>query len=216
LGTCKRGESPKGRDPIHDRGGTIVKRLMYVIPLSAIAVLVFAAIAVAQDVPKGQEEGQEPSPTTTDANTTDVRNSTTLPAKKEPAEPTTPVEDSTSDKNVTMAVDIDAHAFDPAQLNIAPGTRVMFVNNDTEPHTATADNGLFDTGVLEPGESSWVLFDGAGTVTYHCELHPNMKGSIGVGEDTTPRKQTTEVAPNEPSTEKDQPATEAAQPLRGY
>ncbi len=205
--------------------GGNVKRLMYVVPLSTIAVLVFAAIAVAQGVPEGQEErqeeGQEPSQNTTDANTADVQNSTTVPANKKPAETTTPAESSASAKNTIMAVDIHAHAFDPAQLTVAPGTRVMFVNNDTEPHTATADNELFDTGVLEPGDSSWVLFEGAGTVTYHCELHPNLKGSIVVGEgvggeDTNPPKQTAEVAPNESSTEADQPANEAAQPSRGY
>ena len=97
----------------------------------------------------------------------------------------------------------------------------MFINNDTEPHTATADNGLFDTGVLEPGDSSWVLFEGAGTVTYHCELHPDMKGSIvvdeGGGKGTTSQKQTAKEAPNnEPGIEADQPATEAAKPARGY
>jgi plastocyanin len=194
-----------------------VNRLMYVIPLSAIAVLVFAAIAVAQGVP----EGQEPSQNTTDANTADVQNSTTVPAKKNPAETTAPAESGASDTNITMAVDIHDHAFDPAQLNIAPGTRVMFVNSDTEAHTATADNGLFDTGVLEPGDSSWVLFKGAGTVTYHCELHPHMKGSIVVGEGvggeaTTPPKQTAGLAPKESSSEADQPATEAARPARGY
>ena len=79
-------------------------------------------------------------------------------------------------------MDISDHAFNPAQLNVAPGTTVTFVNNDTEPHTATADNGLFDTGVLEPGSSFEVLLDGSGTVTYHCELHPDMQGSIVVGE----------------------------------
>src|SRR5215212_3977437 len=176
---------------------------MYVIPISVvIAVLVFATMAVAQSVP----EGQEPSQTASDANTSGVQNSTTVPPKKEPAKTTTPAEtatpaqssasdtDTISDTDAIVGVDIDDHAFDPAQRNIAPGTRVMFINNDTEPHTATADNGLFDTGELEPGESSWVSFEGAGTVTYHCELHPDMKGSIvvdeGGGEDTTPQKQT--------------------------
>ena len=166
-----------------------MKRLMYAIPLSAVAVLVFAAIAVAQDVQKGQQEdGQEQSQPATDTNTTDVQNSTTVPAKK------------------TITVDIHDHAFDLAQLNIALGTTVTFVNNDTEAHTATADNDLFDTGVLEPGESTWVLFRGSGTVTYHCELHPDMKGSIvvgegGGGEETTPQKQAAEEAPKEPSSD---------------
>src|SRR5215218_1783230 len=189
---------------------------MYAIPLSVIAVLVFAAIAVAQDVQKGKQDGQEPSQTATDTNTTGVQNSTTLPAKKEPAETTTPAKSTSPATDTTVAVDINDLAFYPPQLNIAPGTRVMFVNNGKEAHTATADNELFDTGALERGESTWVFFRGSGTVTYHDELHPDMKGSIVVGEgggagDTTPQKQTSEEAPNsESSSEADQPAPEAA------
>jgi plastocyanin len=225
----------KGRDPISKRSarsadvtmpeGGIVKRPMYVIPISVvIAVLVFATMAVAQSVP----EGQEPSQTASDANTSGVQNSTTVPPKKKPAETATPAEssasdtDTISDTDAIVGVDIDDHAFDPAQRNIAPGTRVMFINNDTEPHTATADNGLFDTGELEPGDSSWVSFEGAGTVTYHCELHPDMKGSIVVdesgGQVTTPQKQAAKETPNdEPSfREADQPSNEAAKPARGY
>ena len=205
-----------------------MKRLMYAIPLAAIAVLVFAAIAAAQDVPKGQQEGQEPSPTTTDTNTTGVQNSTTLPPKKKPAETTTPAEANTPneaatpDTNTTMAVDINDQAFNPDRLNIAPGTRVFFVNTDTKAHSVAADKGVFNTGRLEPGDSSWVLFEGAGTVTYHDELNPDMKGRIVVregvgGEDTAPQKGTAEEAQNtEPSSsEADQPATEAAPPLKG-
>ena len=201
-----------------------MKRPMYVIPISVvIVVLVFATMAVAQSVPEGQEQGQEPSQTASDANTSGVQNSTTVPPKKKPAETATPAEESSaSDTDTIMGVDINDHAFDPGQLNIAPGTRVMFINNNTEPHTATADNGLFDTGVLEPGDSYWVSFEGAGTVRYHCELHPDMKGSIVVDEGgvegTTSQKQTAKEAPknNEPSIEADQPATEAAKPARGY
>ncbi len=188
-----------------------MKRLMYVIPLSAMAVLVFAAIAVAQS----DQEGQEPS-----QNTTGVQNSTTVPPKT-PAQTTTPAETTTRAPDSTITVEIHDHAFDLAQLNIAPGTTVTFVNKDTEPHTATADNELFDTEVLRPGESSWVLFEGSGTVKYHCELHPDMKGSIVVGEGgavepTTPQNQAAEEAPTEPSSDAGQPVTEVAQPNRGY
>jgi plastocyanin len=199
-----------------------VKRLMYVIPLSAIAVLVFAAIAVAQDVPTGQQEGQEPSPPATNPNVATDTNSTSLqkritssPATKEPAESSAPAPDSTT------TVDINADAFSPAQLSIAPGTTVKFENKDTVAHTATADTDVFDTNRLEPGESMEVYFEGAGTVTYHDDLHPEMQGSIVVGEgageeDSAPQKGTAEQAQNtEPSSEADQPATEAAPPLKG-
>ena len=168
--------------------------LMYVIPLSAIGVLVFAAIAAAQSVPQGQEE--------------------TIPAESIASAP---------NRTITRGtLPINDHAFDPAQLNIASGTKLTIVNTDTEMHTATADNGLFDTGVLGPGESSEIYFEGSGTVTYHCKLHPDMKGSIIVGEGgggedpSAAPNQTAEEASNEPSSEADQPATEAAQLSRGY
>ena len=154
-----------------------MKQLMYIIALSAMAVLVFAAIATAQSVAPQD-------------NTTDVQNSTTVPATNNPAETTTPTETTTTvpattpAPNSTITVDISSHGFDPTQLNVASGTTVTFVNNDTEPHTATADSGLFDTGVLQPGYSMDVYLEGSGTVTYHCELHPEMQGSIVVGEDS--------------------------------
>lgn len=237
-GTFRGGEAPKGRDPISKRrasanasmpeGGIVKRLMMYVIPLSAVAVLVFATIGAAKSVP----EGQEPSQTPANASTTDVQNSTTWPAKKKPVEtaettkpaetdePTTPTQTTAPDPNGKKTVNIYNHAFDPAQLNVASGTTVRFVNKDTEPHTATADNDLFDTGELEPGGSFKVYFEGSGTVTYHCKLHPDMKGSIvvgegGGGEDPTAEKRTAEEAPNEPSSEVDKPATEeAAQPAR--
>jgi plastocyanin len=207
-------------------GGIVKRPMMYVIPIAAIAVLVFATVAVAQSVTEDQEPSQNPP----NASTTDVQNSTTWPAKKKPAETTkpagtaettTPTQTTAPDPNGQKTVNIYNHAFDLAQLNVASGTTVRFVNKDTEPHTATADNDLFDTGVLEPGGSFKVYFEGSGTVTYHCELHPDMKGSIvvgegGGGEDPTAEKRTAEEAPNEPSSEVDKPATEeAAQPARG-
>src|SRR5215204_1699869 len=152
-----------------------MKRLMYVIPLSAVAVLLVAAPALTQtnDIEarptQAMDAVQETGGAATDPTTV-------------PAETTAPTESTTPAPNSTTTVDIRDHAFNPAQLNVAPGTTVTFVNNDTEPHTATADNGLFDTGVLEPGSSFDVFFDGSGTVTYHCELHPDMQGSIVVGE----------------------------------
>ena len=140
-----------------------MKRLMYVIPLSCIAVLVFAAIAAAQPA--------------------------TVPAE----ESTTPAEESTTPApNSTTTVEISNNAFIPGQLNVAPGTTVTFVNNDNVPHTVTADNGLFDSGELAPGESFPVVLEGEGTVPYHCELHPEMKGTIVVGDGSGAEGTTTE------------------------
>lgn len=86
----------------------------------------------------------------------------------------------TQDQNA-VTVSIRDFSFDPVQIAVAPGTTVTWVNEGS-PHTVTADNGLFDSGVLNPGDSYSVWFDGSGTVTYHCEIHPSMTGSLTVGE----------------------------------
>jgi plastocyanin len=153
-----------------------MKRLMYLIPLSAVAVLLLATPALTQTAPNDIQA----SPTQTTDAVQETGGAATDPTTV-PAETTAPAESTAPAPNSTTTVDIRDHAFNPAQLNVAPGTTVRFVNNDTEPHTATADNGLFDTGVLQPGSSFDVFLDGSGTVTYHCELHPDMKGTVVVG-----------------------------------
>jgi plastocyanin len=154
-----------------------MKRLMYLIPLSVVAVLLLATPALTQTAPNDIAA----SPTQTTDAVQETGGAATDPTTV-PAETTAPAESTTPAPNSTTTVDIRDHAFNPAQLNVAPGTTVTFVNNDTEAHTATANDGLFDSGVLEPGSSFDVWLDGSGTVTYHCELHPDMQGSIVVGQ----------------------------------
>jgi plastocyanin len=77
-----------------------------------------------------------------------------------------------------VVVSIRDNYFDPQDITVAPGTTVWWVNEGENPHNVTADNGLFDSGTLYPGDSFWVTFDGQGTVTYHCS--PNMPGSVTV------------------------------------
>jgi plastocyanin len=154
-----------------------MKRVMYLIPVSVTAVLLLAAPALTQTAPNDIEA----SPTQTMDAVQETGGAATDPTTV-PAETTAPAESATPAPNSATTVDIRDHAFNPAQLNVAPGTTVTFVNNDTEAHTATANDGLFDSGVLEPGSSFDVWLDGSGTVTYHCELHPDMQGSIVVGQ----------------------------------
>ncbi|MEJ6401669.1 cupredoxin domain-containing protein [Yoonia sp. 2307UL14-13] len=80
----------------------------------------------------------------------------------------------------THTVAIRDFAFAPANLTISAGDTVRFVNEDSAPHTATADNGSFDTGRLSGGQAASLKFSSAGTFSYFCAVHPNMKGSITV------------------------------------
>ncbi len=78
------------------------------------------------------------------------------------------------------AVTIQNFAFSPASLEVAVGTTVTWTNQNSAPHTATADDGSFDTGQLAQGQSGSVTFDTAGTFAYFCAIHPNMRGTITV------------------------------------
>src|SRR5215217_7862307 len=80
----------------------------------------------------------------------------------------------------TMTVSIKGFAFNPPNATVAPGTTVTWVNNDQAPHTATANDGAFDSGTLQPGQSYSFVFDKAGTYAYHCNIHPDMTGTITV------------------------------------
>ena len=81
-----------------------------------------------------------------------------------------------SDTTVTIA----NFAFSPGTITVQAGSTVTWVNNDSVAHTATGDNGEFDTGSIAPGGSATITFDTAGTFAYHCSIHPNMTASITV------------------------------------
>jgi plastocyanin len=81
----------------------------------------------------------------------------------------------------TKTVVIRNFHFKPAHITIKRGTRVTWINKDITKHTATANNGAFDSGVLRPGQRYSHTFNIAGrTNKYHCEIHPFMRGSVTV------------------------------------
>lgn len=76
---------------------------------------------------------------------------------------------------------IRGFAFLPDTLRVRPGTRVTWVNCEaegTEPHTATAEQGNFDTGSIPPAGNASVTFPTAGRVGYFCRPHPFMRGAV--------------------------------------
>ena len=78
------------------------------------------------------------------------------------------------------AVTIANFAFGPASLSVAAGTTVTWTNDDSAAHTATADDGSFDSSSIAPGATFSQAFDTAGTFAYHCSIHPNMTATIEV------------------------------------
>jgi plastocyanin len=83
----------------------------------------------------------------------------------------------------------DKLRFDPDELAVAAGTTLLVANVGGKPHTLTADDGSFDTGVVDPGaeggrfagSNASVTLNKAGTFKFHCEVHPAvMKGVVTV------------------------------------
>src|SRR5215216_2461283 len=104
------------------------------------------------------------------------------------------------------SVTIEDFDFDPPDVAIQPGDTVMWVNRGNTAHTVTSDDGLFDSEVLNPGESFMFTFPEAGTFSYHCEIHPFMTGSVTVGA----------AAGGGGSTPMEQPAAPAGGGMGGY
>lgn len=75
-------------------------------------------------------------------------------------------------------VDIKNMAFSPATLNVEAGDTVIFTNRDSIPHTGTAKDKSFDTGILSQGQSGTVKVAAAGKFDYFCAIHPSMTGKI--------------------------------------
>lgn len=76
------------------------------------------------------------------------------------------------------SVTIQNFAFAPATLMVKVGDKVTWTNQDSVGHSATADDGSWDTGLLSQGQSGSVTFSKTGTFTYHCSIHPTMHGTV--------------------------------------
>lgn len=72
--------------------------------------------------------------------------------------------------------------FEPADVkDLKAGDKVVWTNDDSVPHTATAESGAeFDSGTLEPGDTFEWKTEEAGEVSYVCTIHPQMTGTITV------------------------------------
>ncbi|HXR60454.1 MAG TPA: cupredoxin domain-containing protein [Solirubrobacterales bacterium] len=79
-------------------------------------------------------------------------------------------------------VQIVEFTYEPDPVVVQVDGKVNWQNEDTAPHTATADDGSFDTGTIEQGKLGSVTFKEAGTFTYFCEIHPTMQGTVEVVE----------------------------------
>ncbi|WP_037570548.1 cupredoxin domain-containing protein [Phaeacidiphilus oryzae] len=85
-----------------------------------------------------------------------------------------------SSKHVQVA--IKGYAFSPASLSVHVGDTVTWTNEDTAPHTVTTTSGpkQLSSPQLQKGQSWSYTFTTAGTYSYYCAVHPDMKAKVTV------------------------------------
>jgi plastocyanin len=76
-------------------------------------------------------------------------------------------------------VAIKDFVYQPPASTVTVGHDVTWGNAAAEPpHTATADDGSWDAGALQAGQSKTLKFEEAGGYPYHCMIHPTMRGML--------------------------------------
>lgn len=71
-------------------------------------------------------------------------------------------------------------AFNPNPVTVTVGSTISWLNDDNTTHTSTADGSSWSSGNIAPGARFNFTFASAGRFTYHCQIHPNMVGTIVV------------------------------------
>lgn len=82
--------------------------------------------------------------------------------------------------SMTDDQDIGALRYDPVSVEVNAGDAVTWTNTGSLPHSVSADDASFDSGLISPGDTFSVTFSSPGTFGYHCVAHPWIKGSIVV------------------------------------
>lgn len=77
-------------------------------------------------------------------------------------------------------VEIRNLEYEPNVLSVAPGDTITWINYDIVPHTVTADDESWDSGLIE-SNGKWQLVVQEDTfTTYFCRYHPNMKSKLEI------------------------------------
>ena len=85
-----------------------------------------------------------------------------------------------------QVIQMQGSQFTPNNIQVPLGTTIIWLNNDTAPHTVTSGqpgspNGTFDSGTLQPGGRFQFQPTTGGVYSYFSQTDPTMTGSISVG-----------------------------------
>ena len=91
-----------------------------------------------------------------------------------------------SSSTAPSSVAIFDNGYDPGTTAIAAGLTISWANTGALPHTVTARDGSFDSGILMSGDGYSRRFTTPGSYEYFCSIHPEMVATVVVTEATGP------------------------------
>jgi plastocyanin len=77
-----------------------------------------------------------------------------------------------------IAATIDKDGFRPLTIRVYAGQFVTWTNADKKPHTATAADGSWDTGQIDPGQSQTLQFFDVGKIDYLDGFNPTVHATL--------------------------------------
>jgi plastocyanin len=77
-----------------------------------------------------------------------------------------------------VQITIHNFAFRPARVEVSPGTRIVWTNTDSDPHTVDSTRNIWTSEALDTDGHFERLFTKAGTFSYYCSIHPFMHGTV--------------------------------------
>lgn len=79
-----------------------------------------------------------------------------------------------------IVIEIRSLKFLPGNQPVRAGHVVVWRNRDIVPHTATAKDDSWDSGLIESGGEWETMITDDMTQTYYCRFHPSMTATLGI------------------------------------
>ena len=100
-----------------------------------------------------------------------------------PRSAASPATDTAAQANTVTITD---NRFQPPVVRVELGTTVTWVNEDDSAHNVVAEDGSWESPILQKGEQFTHTFSEGESARYLCTLHPWMTGTVLVGDQEAP------------------------------
>ena len=172
------------RTPRETSGRSSAVRRILVIALVLSMLMMMGALLAACGDDVTTTTAGSPSSTATGSASTSATGSASTTAPGSASTTETGSSDTTAGTTSTteggVEVLIENFAFDPDPVTVKAGGNVTWTNRDSAFHRLVGDKGEFDSGDIPAAGTFTFAFKTAGTIAYHCSLHPTMTGTIAV------------------------------------